>query len=83
MRYAPIITTSIPTTERINNGSLLSVVPRIVPTIGVKYVGIMLRTAPVRFESVAKRTDAKPVPRTPSTAIAPDDASENNEWLKP
>ncbi len=83
IRYAPIITTNIPTTERINRGSLLNVVPRIVPTIGVKYVGIMLRTAPVRFESVAKSTNAKPVPRMPNTASALNDASENVECPNP
>ena len=83
IRYAPIMTTNIPITERIKSGSLLMVVPRMVPTIGVKYVGIMLRTAPVRFERVAKSTNAKPVPRTPNTASALNDASENVEWLNP
>ena len=65
------MTTNIPNTEIHKIGSLLNALPSTAPTIGVKYVGIMLRTAPVRLVSNANRTNANPVPRTPSNASAP------------
>ena len=71
MSHAPIITISIPKIESHMIGSLLNSFPKIVPTIGVKYVGIMLRTAPVRLVSNANSTKANPVPSTPSNASAP------------
>ena len=80
---APMITISIPAIESHIIGSLLKTFPKIVPTIGVKYVGIMLRTAPVRLVSNANRTNANPVPSTPSKASAPSAGHANVERETP
>lgn len=64
-------------------GSLLNSFPKIVPTIGVKYVGIMLRTAPVLLFNMAKSTNAKPVPNIPSSASEQSACQANVDCVNP
>ncbi len=74
---APKITISIPSSDSGSTFSLLNSTPRKVPTIGVKYVGIIARTVPVRFSSVPNSKNAMPEPSAPNTTVAPNNAKVN------
>ena len=62
---------SIPRIDSSKIFSSLKKTPRNVPTIGVKYVGIIARTGPVRFSNVPKSKKAIPEPSAPRTIVAP------------
>ncbi len=77
MSQAPRITISIPMSDSARTFSSLNKTPRKVPTIGVKYVGIIARTVPVRFKSVPNNKNANPEPRAPRITVDPNRARLN------
>ena len=71
------MTINIPTSDSESTFSSLKSTPRRVPTIGIKYVGIIARTVPVRVKSVPNSKNAMPEPNAPSTNVAHNNAKVN------